>query len=51
MILEFHNDSVIMGFSAPDLGVRTDIPPGKVTRLRIVPEKLEFTYRATGTTE
>ena len=39
VVLEFDNDSVIMGFSAPDLGVRTDIVPGKVTRLRIVPGK------------
>ena len=39
VVIEFENDSIIMGFSAPDLGVRTDIVPGKVTRLRIVPTK------------
>ena len=39
VVLEFHNDSVMMGFSAPELGLRTDIPPGKITRLRLVPDK------------
>lgn len=39
VVLEFTNADVIMGFSAPDLGARADILPGKVTRLRIVPGK------------
>src|ERR1044071_2401707 len=39
VVLEFENDGVLMGFSAPDLNARTDIPVGKVTRLRIVPSK------------
>ena len=40
VILEFTTDEVIMGFNAPDLGVRTDIIPGKTTRLRVVPTKV-----------
>ena len=39
VVLEFTDTDVIMGFSAPDLGARTDILPGKVTRVRIVPGK------------
>jgi len=40
VVLEFSNADTGMGFSAPDLAVRTDIPPGKVTRLRVVPGKV-----------
>lgn len=39
VILEFTPAEVLMGFNVPDLGVRTDIVPGKVTRLRLVPTK------------
>jgi cytochrome c oxidase subunit 2 len=39
VILEFTTEDVLMGFSVTDLGVRADIVPGKVTRLRIVPDK------------
>lgn len=39
VVLEFTTADVPMGFNAPDLGVRTDILPGKVARLRIVPDK------------
>ena len=40
VILEFKSEDVIMGFNAPDLGVRTDILPDKTTRLRVVPTKV-----------
>jgi cytochrome c oxidase subunit II len=40
VVLEFTTADVPMGFNAPDLGVRTDILPGKVARLRIVPDKV-----------
>ncbi len=36
--LEFTSLDVAHGFNCPDLKVRTDITPGKVTRVRIVPE-------------
>lgn len=39
VVLEFTTEDVFMGFSAPDLGVRSDIVPGKTTQLRIVPQK------------
>ena len=45
VILELTSLDVIMGFNAPDFGVRTDIVPGKTQQLRIVPDKAgEFTY-------
>lgn len=37
--LEFTTADVFMGFNAPDLGVRTDIVPGKAMRLRFTPAK------------
>jgi len=37
VVLEFVAPEVVMGFSAPDLKVRTDIIPGEVARLRLVP--------------
>lgn len=40
VILEFTTQDVLMGFSVPDLGARADIVPGKVTRIRIVPDKV-----------
>lgn len=39
VVLEFTTKDVLMGFSVPDLGVRADIVPGQVTRVRIVPDK------------
>ena len=45
VILEFTSSDVIMGFNAPDLKSRVDIIPGKVTRVRIVPQKVGiFTF-------
>jgi cytochrome c oxidase subunit 2 len=41
VILELSTkDDVIMGFKSSDLGVREDVVPGKVTRVRVVPMKL-----------
>jgi len=45
VVLEFTTEDVLMGFNAPDLGVRADIVPGKVTRVRVVPNKAgTFTF-------
>lgn len=40
VVLEFTTLDVFMGFKVPDLGVRTDIIPGKVLRVRLVPDKV-----------
>jgi len=37
--LEFTSLDRLHGFSCPGLAIRTDIPPGKVTTLRFVPQK------------
>ena len=39
VVFEFTSADVLMGFSLPDLKLRTDIPPGQVTRLRLTPER------------
>jgi cytochrome c oxidase subunit 2 len=39
VVLELTTDDVHMGFKAVDLGVRADILPGRMTRLRLTPEK------------
>ena len=39
VILEFRSQDVLMGFNLPDFNVRADIVPGKVTRLRLTPDK------------
>jgi cytochrome c oxidase subunit II len=45
VVLELTTRDVVMGFSAPDFGVRADIIPEKVARLRIVPDKTgTFTF-------
>ena len=40
VVLELRSLDVVMGFNSPDLKVRTDIPPGKVTRLELKPDKV-----------
>ena len=40
VVLEFTSADVLMGFSLPDFKVRTDIPPGSVTRLRFTPDRV-----------
>jgi cytochrome c oxidase subunit 2 len=39
VVFEFRTLDVIMGFNLPDFNVRADIVPGKVARLRLVPDK------------
>ncbi|MBS1136770.1 MAG: soxH [Proteobacteria bacterium] len=39
VVLEFTTQDVVMGFSAPDLDARSDILPGQVARVRLVPDK------------
>jgi cytochrome c oxidase subunit 2 len=39
VVLEFTTADVHMGFKCVDLGVRADILPGQVTRLRLTPQK------------
>ncbi|MEO6749271.1 MAG: cupredoxin domain-containing protein [Casimicrobiaceae bacterium] len=39
VVLELESADVLMGFSVPDFGVRADIIPGQVTRVRIVADK------------
>ncbi len=38
-VLELYSKDVVHGFSCPDLGIRTDIPPRKVTTVRFTPKK------------
>ena len=40
VVLEFQTLDVFMGFNLPDFNVRADIVPGKVTRVRLVPDKV-----------
>ena len=39
VVLELASADILMGFSVPDFGVRADIIPGKVGRLRLTPDK------------
>ena len=39
VVLEFTSADVLMGFSLPDLKLRTDIVPGQIARLRLTPER------------
>jgi cytochrome c oxidase subunit II len=39
-LLEFTSQDVVMGLNVPDLGTRTDIFPGKVMRVRLMPDKV-----------
>jgi cytochrome c oxidase subunit II len=38
VVIELVTEDIFMGFSVPDLKVRSDIVPGKVMRLAITPE-------------
>ena len=45
VILEFTANDVLMGFNLPEFNLRADMVPGKVTRLRFVPDKTgTFTF-------
>jgi cytochrome c oxidase subunit 2 len=39
VVLELVTADVLMGFNAPDFKTRADIVPGKVTRVRLTPER------------
>jgi cytochrome c oxidase subunit 2 len=39
VVLEFTTEDVLMGFNAPDFGVRADIVPGKGAQVRLVPQQ------------
>ncbi|MDW3685404.1 cupredoxin domain-containing protein [Cupriavidus sp. CV2] len=38
VVFELTAQDVIMGFSVPDLGIRADLPPGKVVRVSALPK-------------
>lgn len=38
-VLEFTSIDFVHGFKIPDLNIRADLPPGKVTRISIAPDK------------
>jgi len=39
VILEFTSLDFVHGLKIPDLDIRVDLPPGKITKVRITPEK------------
>lgn len=39
VVIELTAPEVTMGFSAPELGIRTDVVPGVPTRVRLTPAK------------
>src|SRR5450830_1843067 len=45
VVFELSSLDIPMGFNVPDFGVRADMLPGQVARLRLVPDKTgEFTF-------
>ena len=45
VVFELVAEDVVMGFNVSDFGVRTDVIPGKVMRVRFVPDRTgEFTF-------
>ena len=45
VVLAFSTLDMPMGFNAPDFGIRTDILPGKESRIRFTPDKVgEFIF-------
>jgi cytochrome c oxidase subunit 2 len=45
VVFELTTEDVFMGFNVPDFGVRSDIVPGKTTRLALTPDKAgTFTF-------
>src|SRR5581483_6761449 len=45
VVLAIRTADVLMGFNAPDFGVRADIVPGSVAKVRFVPRKTgTFTF-------
>ena len=45
VVLELTTADILMGFSVPDFQARADIIPGKVARVRLMPDKVgTFTF-------
>jgi len=45
VVIELESRDVVHGFNVPDLGVRTDVIPGKIARLQLTPQKSgRFTF-------
>jgi cytochrome c oxidase subunit 2 len=45
VVLELQSLDVLMGFNCPDFKVRADVPPGKLTRVELKPDKVgTFTF-------
>ena len=45
LVLEVTSQDRMHGFNLPDFGVRTDVKPGEVSRIRITPDKTgKFTF-------
>lgn len=45
VVLELSTIDIVMGFNAPDFGVRSDIVPGKVSRVSFAPDRVgEFPF-------
>jgi cytochrome c oxidase subunit 2 len=45
IVLELSALDIVMGFSAPDFGVRSDVIPGRASQVRFTPEKAgEFPF-------
>ena len=38
-VLELSSLDIVMGFSVPDFGVRADVLPGRISRVRLTPDK------------
>lgn len=39
VVIELTSLDVVMGFNCPDFKVRSDVPPGKATRVELKPDK------------
>ena len=39
VVIEFTSLDFTHGFKVPDLGIRADLPPGKITKVRLTPKK------------
>jgi cytochrome c oxidase subunit II len=39
-VLEFTSVDFVHGINIPDMNIRADLPPGKITRVRLTPDKI-----------
>ena len=45
VVLEFTSVDFVHGFNIPDMHIRADLPPGKITHVRLTPETIgEFDF-------